>query len=69
MELSGSFLNKKYIRPPETQAKCEIKIFRLRLTQGHINTLPNLSQLSFCERIRLEVGDKPIQFCIRDQRT
>ena len=48
-----------------TQAECEIEIFRLRLAQGHIDTLPNLPQLSFCERIRSEVGNEPIQFCIR----
>jgi hypothetical protein len=47
-----------------THAEREIEIFRLRLAQGHIDTLPNLPQLSFCERIRSEVGNELIQFCI-----
>jgi hypothetical protein len=42
--------------------------FPAAIGSGHIDTLPNLPQLSFCERIRSEVGNELIQFCIRDDR-
>ena len=53
---------------PRTQAGCEIEIFRLRLAQGHIDTLPNLPQLSFCEWMSSEVGNEPIKFGVGDHR-